>query len=141
MAVHLKTRDINYSQKTASILVSHCLGWHGCQACQKLMAARKRHSGNAQRCQGTAAGKENGAACPTACDHNEEENSHSCFQINVTTTMCFCPNFSSSHLYYSKLPFPFSTISGASSAMLSCTFLLGLIISCGILHRHLCMFF
>lgn len=73
-------------------MVSHCPGWHGCKACQKLAAARKRLSGDAQRCQGTA-GKENGAACPTACDHNEEENSHSCIQINVTATMCFCPKF------------------------------------------------
>lgn len=73
-----------------------------------------RLSRDAASCQGTV-GEENGAACPAACDHNEEENSHSCIQINVTTTMCFCPTFFSPLSYYSKPPFPFPSISSIAS--------------------------
>ncbi len=77
-----------------------------------------RLSRDASSCQGTV-GEENGAACPAACDHNEEENSHSCIQINVTTTMCFCPTFFFFFcLYYSKPPFPFPSISGNASVEL-----------------------
>lgn len=66
-----------------------------------------RLSRDASSCQGTV-GEENGAACPAACDHNEEENSHSCIQINVTTTMCFCPTFFSPPLILLKASVPFS---------------------------------
>lgn len=56
--------------------------------------------GMLRECQGTVG--ERNQSLAQQLGHNEEENSHSCIQINVTITIRFCPTF----IFFTQYPFP-----------------------------------
>ena len=120
----LRPAELGAGQEAASVPAAPRLGWHAIK--RAASGPVKSSSRRGSRLRGDAAGvpgHSRGEKPETPAQqlgHNEEENSHSCIQINVTTTMCFCPSFFF-HLLPSH-PLPIFSSSFSSSFPLPFTF-------------------